>query len=222
LLVVPVLASFFFRRGLHEWDNPLLRLFRPVYGLILHGLLKARWAVAAACVVLVAGVIVIIVPRLGFEFLPYMDEGVIWVRANFPEGTSLEQTSAFGKRIRDIVLEFEDIKFISVQSGRNDSGTDPFPPSRMEIMIGPYPRETWKQFRTKSELIKALGDVLRSEFPTTRFNFTQPIIDSVTEDANGTSANLAIEFSGPSLDVLRGLALKTVDLLKQVRGAIDV
>src|SRR5262249_41428251 len=185
LLVVPVLASFFFRRGLHEWDNPLLRLFRPVYGLILHGLLKARWAVAAACVVLVAGVIVIVVPRLGFEFLPYMDEGVLWVRANFPEGTSLEQTSAFGARIREIALEFPDIEFISVPAGRNDSGTDPFPPSRMEIMIGPLPRERWTQFTTKQELIAALGGRLRAEFPTTRFNFTQPIIDSVTEDTNG-------------------------------------
>src|SRR5205807_6042906 len=77
LLVVPVLATFFFRRGLREWDNPLLLLFRPVYGLMLHGLLRARWAVAAACVVLVVGVTVIVVPRLGFEFLPYMDEGVL-------------------------------------------------------------------------------------------------------------------------------------------------
>src|SRR5262249_39792815 len=222
LFVVPVLATFLFRRGYREWENPLLRWFRPVYAAILRKLLYARWAVAAATLVLVGGIILIVVPRLGFEFLPYMDEGVIWVRANFPEGTSLEQTSAFGKHIREIALEFPDIKFISVQAGRNDSGTDPFPPSRMEIMIGPYPRETWKQFRTKQELITALGDRLRREFPTTRFNFTQPIIDSVTEDANGTSANLAVEFSGPNMEELRKLALKTVDLLKRVRGAIDV
>jgi heavy metal efflux system protein len=76
--------------------------------------------------------------------------------------------------------------------------------------------------RTKQELIAALGDRLRREFPTTRFNFTQPIIDSVTEDANGTSANLAVEFSGLDMEVLRRLALETVDLLKRVRGAIDV
>ena len=86
-----------------------------------------------------------------------------------------------------------------MQAGRNDRGTDPFPPSRMEIMIGPKPREQWKQFQTKQELVGALGKRLREEFPTTRFNFTQPIIDSVTEDTNGTSANLAVEFSGPRL-----------------------
>src|SRR5258707_4059267 len=117
-----------------------------------------------------------------------MDEGVIWVPANFPEGTSLEQTSRFGAKLRAIALEFPDVKSISVQAGRNDSGTDPFPPSRLEIMIGPRPREQWQQFTTKHELLTALGDRFRNEFPTTRFNFTQPIIDSVTEDTNGTSA----------------------------------
>src|SRR5205085_2523130 len=117
--------------------------------------------------------------KLGIEFLPYMDEGVVWVRANFPEGTSLQQTNDFGKRIREVVRdEFPDVKFISCQAGRNDSGTDPFPPSRMEIMIGPKPREEWTQYKTKQELVGAIGKRLRDEFPTTRFNFTQPIIDS--------------------------------------------
>ena len=89
-------------------------------------------------------------------------------------------------------------------------------------MIGPRPRELWKQFRTKHELIAALGARYREKFPTTRFNFTQPIIDSVTEDTNGTSANLAVEFSGPDSKVLLGLARQTVELLKRVRGATDV
>jgi cobalt-zinc-cadmium resistance protein CzcA len=223
LLVVPVLATFLFRRGYREWENPLLRWFRPLYATILRGLLGARWLVVTAVAVLLAVVFVQVVPRLGTEFLPYMDEGVIWVRANFPEGTSLQQTARFGRRIRALVLEgFPDVQFIAVQSGRNDSGTDPFPPSRMEMMIAPKPREEWKWFRTKQELVAALGARLREEFPTTRFNFTQPIIDSVTEDTNGTSANLAVEFSGPDSEVLLRLARQTVELLRQIPGAVDV
>jgi cobalt-zinc-cadmium resistance protein CzcA len=223
LVVVPVLATFLFRRGYHEWENPLLRLFRPLYAAILRGLLRARWLVAAAVAILLAVVFLVVVPRLGTEFLPYMDEGVIWVRANFPEGMSLEQTAQYGKRIREVVLgEFPDVDFVAVQSGRNDDGTDPFPPSRMEMMIGPKPRETWTRFKTKGELVAALGARLREEFPTTRFNFTQPIIDSVTEDTNGTSANLAVEFSGADSGVLLDLSRKTVDLLRQIPGAVDV
>ena len=109
-------------------------------------------------------------------------------------------------------LEFEDIRFISVQAGRNDSGTDPFPPSRMEIMIGPKPRVAVEAVSDRSRnWSRRSGKRLRDEFPTTRFNFTQPIIDSVTEDTNGTSANLAVEFSGPDSDVL-------LDLARQNRG----
>jgi heavy metal efflux system protein len=222
LFVVPVLSLLIFRNGYEEWENPLLHVVRPIYARLLGGLLASRWIVLAVVLCTLAFVAVRIAPRLGFEFLPYMDEGVIWVRVNMPEGTSLQQTSAFGRRIREIAMEFEDIRFISAQAGRNDSGTDPFPPSRMEIMIGPKPRSQWKQFTTKRELVVALGQRLREEFPTTRFNFTQPIIDSVTEDTNGTSANLAVEFSGPDADVLLRLARRTVDLLKSVPGAEDV
>jgi cobalt-zinc-cadmium resistance protein CzcA len=222
LFVVPVLSLLLFRKGYEEWENPVLHWLRPVYAWLMRGLLASRWLVMAVVVCILAFVAAKIAPRLGFEFLPYMDEGVIWVRANFPEGTSLQQTSAFGRRIREIALGFEDIRFISVQAGRNDSGTDPFPPSRMEIMIGPKPRLLWKHFTTKQDLVAALGKQLREEFPTIRLNFTQPIIDSVTEDTNGTSANLAVEFTGPDSDVLLPLARKTLDLLKSISGAQDV
>ena len=100
------------------------------------GCLHSRWLVAVAVAGLLAVVFVRVLPRLGTEFLPYMDEGVIWIRANFPEGTSIEQTARFGKSIREIILDFPEIQFVTVQSGRNDSGTDPFPPSRMEMMVG--------------------------------------------------------------------------------------
>ncbi len=221
LFVVPVLATFLFRRGYREWENPLLRWFRPVYAAGLRGLLHARWLVVVCVAALLAIVFASVLPNLGTEFLPYMDEGVMWIRANFPEGTSIEQTARFGKSIREIILSFPEIEFATVQSGRNDSGTDPFPPSRMEMMIGPKPREQWR-FATKHELVAELGKRLRSEFPTTRFNFTQPIIDSVTEDTNGTSANLAVEFSGPDPDVLLNLARQTVELIRTVPGAVDV
>jgi cobalt-zinc-cadmium resistance protein CzcA len=222
LLVVPVLAAFFFRRGYAEWENPLLERFKQVYARWLRGLLRRRHQVATFAVGLFAVIVVFVVPRLGTEFLPHMDEGVIWVRANCPEGTSLTQTAEYGKRLRELALEFKEVDFISVQTGRNDSGTDPFPPSRMEIMIGPKPSSEWARFRTKQELVAALRARFLSEFPTLRFNFTQPIIDSVTEDTNGTSADLAVEVSGDDPAVLLDLARRTRVLLQSVPGATDV
>jgi len=55
-----------------------------------------------------------------------MDEGVVWVRANFPEGTSMKQTSEFANEIRKILHESPDIQFVSSRSGRADNGLDPF------------------------------------------------------------------------------------------------
>jgi cobalt-zinc-cadmium resistance protein CzcA len=221
LFVVPALASWTYRRGFDDWDNPVLAHAREIYADVIWLLLKLRWLVVAALITVIVAVCVFIVPRLGTEFLPYLDEGVIWVRANFPEGTSLQNTAEYGQRLRQLALELPDVDFIIAQAGRNDSGTDPFPPSRLEMMIGPRPRDEWES-ANKQELVAKIAGRFREEFPTTRFNFTQPIIDSVTEDTNGTSANLAVELSGNDLDVLLPLAVATRDTLKQVPGAVDV
>jgi cobalt-zinc-cadmium resistance protein CzcA len=90
------------------------------------------------------------------------------------------------------------------------------------MQIGPHPRAKWTQFKTKHELIAALGHRLRAEFPTVRFNFTQPIIDNVIEETNGTSANLAVEFTGTDPETLQNLAQQAVSLLSRIHGAVDV
>ena len=225
LLAVPALFAILFPHGAREWQNPLMYLLKPLYRFLLATFIRTRWLFAPLALFALAVAIAWVLPRLGSEFLPYMDEGTIWVKANFPEGTSLQQTAKFSDRIREIIRsdeEFEDIEFASTQSGRADSNLDPFPPSRLEMMIGPKPRDQWKRFKTKHEMIAALGIKLRSEFPTVRFNFTQPIIDNVTEETNGTSANMAVEFSGNDQAVLLDLGQKTVDLLREIRGAVDV
>ena len=221
LFIIPGLATFIYRRGFQDWENPLFAWGRPVYAATLRRLLRFRWLVLLAVLATLGGICVVIVPRLGFDFLPYLDEGVIWVRANFPEGTSLDQTAAFGNQMRAIAAENPDVTFAISQAGRNDSGTDPFVPSRLEMMIGLKPVNEWIA-PSKQEIIRQIGRELRTEFPTTRFNFTQPIIDSVTEDTNGTSANLAVEFSGDDPAKLLDLGRQTESLLRQVRGATDV
>lgn len=221
LFVLPGAASYLFRNGYRDFENPVLVGLRPVYAAILRGLLSARWLVLVTSILVVAMISWKLLPRLGFDFLPYLDEGTIWVRANFPEGTALQKTSEYGDQLRSLIREFPEVSFTISQAGRNDSGTDPFVPSRLEVLVGLKPMEQWS-VATKHELIAAMGERLRSEFPTTRFNFTQPIIDSVTEDTNGTSADLAVEFSGSDSDVLRSLGEQTVDILRTVPGALDV
>ncbi|HEX3313789.1 MAG TPA: efflux RND transporter permease subunit, partial [Gemmataceae bacterium] len=143
LFILPVLATFLFRNGYREWENPLLYLVKPLYQRMIQGLMVFRWFVLAGVICVFAFVCVRVAGNLGIEFLPYMDEGVIYVRVSFPEGTSLQQNHELTKRFRQIVREMPEFEFIGAQSGRNDSGTDPFPPNRLEMMIGPRPRDQW-------------------------------------------------------------------------------
>jgi len=159
---------------------------------------------------------------MGVEFLPYMDEGNLWVRAQFPPGMSLQQTGEAGRHIRKMIREeFPDIDFVAVQVGRADD-FEPYPASRMEIMIAPKPQPQWKHFNTKHEITAAIRKRLSEEFPTTDFSFSQVILDQVIDDTNGTSAQLAIEITGPDFDVLLDLALQSRELLRSIPGAVDV
>jgi len=89
-------------------------------------------------------------------------------------------------------------------------------------MVNAKPRSQWKQFSSKQGLVAAIGRRLREEFPTTRFSFTQPMIDMVMQDSNGTSANIAVEISGSDSEILLECAQRTVAMLKTISGAQDV
>jgi cobalt-zinc-cadmium resistance protein CzcA len=222
LFLVPVLATILFARGYEESEGRVALGVRSLYAATLRRLIARRWLVVAGVVAALAVVSLRVVPGLGLEFLPYLDEGPVWVKANFPDGTSLQQTAAFGKRIREVALAFPEVGFVSAQTGRTEAWTEPFPPSRIEMMVGLNPSGTWTRFANKQEFVEALGARLRAEYPTTRFVFTQPIIDMVTQDTNGSSANLAVQFSGSDSTVLLGLARRAVALLSGVPGAEDV
>ena len=83
------------------------------------------------------------------------------------------------------------------QTGRNESGTDPFGPNRNEFLLDLKPYDTWPRGKTKADLVDELSRRLQATIPGASFNFTQPIIDTSTEIATGSSADLAVIVSGP-------------------------
>lgn len=115
----------------------------------------------------------------------------------------------------EILLENQEVAFVSAQVGRADTWSEPFPPSRVELMVGPKPHESWTRVKNKRELIDQIGARLREKFPTSRFNFTQPIIDMVTQDTNGASVKLAVELSGKDSETLLSLARETLSLARE-------
>jgi len=110
---------------------------------------------------------------------------------------------------------------VSSQTGRNDSGTDPFGPNRNELLITLTPYSTWKPGKKKANLIEEFSQKLHSQIPGATLNFTQPIIDTVTESVTGSSADLAVILTGPDLTELRRLGKETLEAIKEVPGAAD-
>jgi cobalt-zinc-cadmium resistance protein CzcA len=123
--------------------------------------------------------------------------------------------------MRALVSQSPEVKMVMSQTGRNESGTDPFGPNRNEFLVDLQPYRTWKPGKRKADLIEELSHRLHAEIPGVAFNFTQPIIDTSTEIATGSSADLALIISGPDLQVLRTLAKQSLELIRQIRGAAD-
>jgi cobalt-zinc-cadmium resistance protein CzcA len=219
LTVIPVLATYLFKNGAKGWENPVLAwLYRGYERLLSRSIPHSGLVVASALLIVVAAFALASV--LGSEFLPQLDEGVIWVRANLPPGTSLLKSAEIASDMSGLIRQSREVKLIASQTGRNDSGTDPFGPNRNELLITLQPYDTWGG-KAKSQLVEELNHRLRLNIPGAQLNFTQPIIDTVTESVTGSSADLAVIFSGSDLNELRRIAAQTLDVIKQVPGAAD-
>jgi heavy metal efflux system protein len=221
LTLIPVLATYLFRHAPRSWENPVVVWLQARYGRLLGATVERPWRVVAAAgaVVLVSA---LLATQLGSEFLPQLDEGVLWIRANLPAGISLTKSADVASAIRELVQESPEVKQVTSQSGRNDDGTDPYGPNRNEFFVALAPYDRWPSGRRKADLVEELSQRLRSHIPGAFFSFTQPIIDNVTEAVTGSPADLAVIITGPDLQELRRLANRTLEVLSGVPGAADV
>ncbi|MBI4893892.1 MAG: efflux RND transporter permease subunit [Acidobacteria bacterium] len=220
LTLIPVLATYLFRNGAKSWENPILPwLARRYEGVLNRALRRPLMVFAVSGAVVVAAFA--LSGALGIEFLPNLDEGVIWVRAVFPPGISLEKSADLAGRIRTIIQRYPELELVSSQSGRNDSGTDPYGPNRNEFFLALKPYDTWPEGMNKARFIDELSRTLNAEIPGAMFSFTQPIIDNVTESVTGSAADLAVIVRGPDLKTLRAEAEKILAVIRQVPGAAD-
>src|SRR5262249_47849960 len=201
-------------------SNRLLDWVADRYEHLVHATVRhARLTVAVATTVVAFATY--LGAQLGTEFLPTLDEGLIWIRANLPSGIALENSAEIAARIRAAILRSFQVKLVASQTGRNDSGTDPFGPNRNELLVDLHPYDSWPRGKTKSDLVGELSRRLQAEIPGAAFNFTQPIIDTSTEIATGSSADLAVIISGQDRQRLRALATQALHVLLEVPGAAD-
>lgn len=220
LTLIPILSSFLFRGHHKHWENPLIRWLCNAYGWVVGVTVRRSLLTVSVCGLIVAATFGL-GTSLGTEFLPQLDEGVIWVRANLPPGVALEKSSETAEKIRELLIGFPEVRAVMSQSGRNDSGTDPFGPNRNEFLLDLFPYKSWASGWSKAQLVSAMSKKLNDSVPGVSFNFTQPIIDTSTEIATGSSADLAVIINGPDLKELRRVATDVLAIVKEVPGAAD-
>ncbi|HWB84272.1 MAG TPA: CusA/CzcA family heavy metal efflux RND transporter [Bryobacteraceae bacterium] len=214
LTVVPVLVSYWFSKGVKETRNHIFEGIRSLYGKQLNFCLNhPKLTIFAA--VLIFGSSLLLVPTIGGEFLPHLDEGALWVRATMPYTISFEEAGKFAPQVRQILHGYPMVTVVASELGRPDDGTDPTGFFNCEFYVGlkPYSDASWRQtsIHSKPELISAIQKKLDA-FPGVIFNYTQPAEDAVDEALTGLKSSLAVKVFGPDLNVLeqKAVAIKRV------------
>ena len=221
LTLLPVLCAWFMRDGVRERRNSLFEAIKSVYTQGLDICLAFPWVTTFASALLLAGSLLLI-PRIGAEFMPQLDEGALWVRATMPYTISYDESAKVTPQIRAVLKSFPEVTTVASELGRPDDGTDPTGFFNVEFFVGLKPYSEWTgAYRTKAKLIEAINTKLQP-FTGIIFNYTQPAEDAVDEAESGLKSALAVKVFGSDLDVLeqRGKAIKII--LEQVRGIKDV
>ena len=221
LTVLPVIAAWAFRRGVQERVNRAFEWMRRVYRRWLDVALARPWhtVVGSTAIFLLS---LGLLPIIGAEFMPKLDEGALWVRATLPYTISFDESAAIVPQIRSILRSFPMVTVVASEHGRPDDGTDPTGFFNAEFYVGLKPYRQWTgPIRSKPELIAAMNRKL-AVFPGITFNYTQPAEDAVDEAETCLKSALDVKVFGPDLNVLEkaGRAIKAT--IEKVQGIKEV
>lgn len=222
LTVIPVLGALLVkRRPEGERGNLLVRGIHAAYAPVLSLAMRGRWITVAIAGGLMAGAFSLL-PKLGTEFLPPLDEGALAINlVRLPtasvEGSAI-QCTAIEKRLLEKIPE---ITTVVSKTGRAEIAEDPMGPEQSDLLIMLKPRDQWRPGLTREELVEEVAAEL-SVFPGIRPAFSQPIALRVNELISGIKSDLAIKIFGEDLDVLRAAGEKIAPVLASIQGAEDV
>jgi cobalt-zinc-cadmium resistance protein CzcA len=237
LTVAPVLCLLSFKNLQPTPDNWLVRKMKEGYLRNLRVCLQYRWGTVGIMSALTVGTLMML-PFLGREFMPALEEGNLWIRGTAPLNTSLERHTEISQRARSIMATYPEVESIVNQLGRPDDATDTDGYYNSEYFVPLRPEKEWplvadrtgwekwlfgpKRARTKEEIVDAMNAELEAKLPGISWNFSQNIRDNVMEALSGIKGDNSVKIIGPDLDKLETLAEKTKNQLQQVPGIENV
>ncbi|MCS6905116.1 MAG: CusA/CzcA family heavy metal efflux RND transporter [Bacteroidia bacterium] len=220
LLLIPGLAFFIYQKPQKIFHNYWLQKLNQSYTQVIKKLLLYPKSILVFLfIILVSAAVLTIV--IGKDFLPYLDEGSIWLQVQLPPGISIQKSKEISDTLRARTMKYSEVTYIMVQAGRNDDGTDPWTPSHFEVSIGLKPYKDWPKGKTKFDLIGELAKEY-STLPGVTVGFSQPMIDGVMDKIAGAHSELVVKIYGQDFTETRKLAEKVLNVLKTVSGAVDL
>jgi len=222
LTLLPVLCSYLLRHAKEPKFSPYDPI-RTAYGFLLRGCLRHR-VLTMVVLLSIFGASLLLIPLIGAEFMPHLDEGALWMRATTPYTISFEEATKLSPQIRTILRSFPQVTTVANELGRPDDGTDPTGFFNNEFFIGlrPYSDSSWSgAVHTKKQLIDAIQSKM-SAFPGVIFNYTQPAEDAVDEAETGLKSLLAVKVFGTDLATLEDRGKQVRRVLSKIPGITDI
>jgi Cu(I)/Ag(I) efflux system membrane protein CusA/SilA len=218
--LVPVLCSLFLRGKLRpEEKNPVMRLLTVIYEPSLRWALRHKKTVMALASAITIGSLAVI-PRIGSEFMPPLEEGSILFMPILSPAVSLNQAHEVLRKQNMILKSFPEVEMVVGKVGRAETATDPAPVNMTETIVTLKPKTAWRKGLTKEDLINEMDAALR--IPGVTNIWTQPIINRIDMLSTGIRTPLGVKLFGSDLRLLEEKAKEVADAVRTVRGAADV
>jgi cobalt-zinc-cadmium resistance protein CzcA len=219
--VTPVLSSVLLPERIKETETLIVRglhrLYRPGLDFALE---RRRLVVGIGLLFLL--LVGCMVPFLGSEFLPALEEGNYWIRAAMPQTMSLDAGTEATRKMREILLKYPEIITVVSQHGRPDNGSDASPFSNVELFAPLKSYDEWPAGMTKDKLTAQLQADFDAALPGVVFNFSQYIQDNVEEALSGVKGANSVKIIGPNLNVLEKYASRILVEMQKVKGMEDL
>lgn len=225
LFFLPAISAIYMPvKNIQEKDNKILDKITNIYRKFLNKILEE---LSKEFLSIVGGMFVVALTLfcfIGSEFLPNLDEGNIWLRVTvLPRSTTIEHSVEVAREIREILLQYPEVKNVISHIGSADDGTDPNLLSNIENMVDLKLAKDWrwKWHKNKQKLIQDMSEKL-SDIPGITTYFTQYIQDNVEEAVSGSKGQVVVKIYGSDLYELQKLQDQTLAILSNVKGIVDL
>ncbi|MCC6728453.1 MAG: efflux RND transporter permease subunit [Chthonomonadales bacterium] len=221
LTFIPVLCAMLLSGNTREKQSPVIRVVERLYAWTLEWALRRRLAVVGASVLLFVGC-ALLLPRLGSEFLPRLDEGALAIQPIRPPGVSVDYSVAMCAAAESVVKSFPEVEGAFTRIGSAELATDPMPPSIGDMIVPLKDRRHWRRGMTRERLVAEMAERLEHEVPGQAYAFSQPIQLRTDELVSGVKADIAAKVFGDDMGTLEALGARIRAALARVPGATDV